>query len=234
MQLDRLLKATQKALTKESVSYLKGRGIKKSTALEWELGYMPSEEIILNLGEDLDCFLKTGILIKNIHKTPLKQYLTFPMYNQYNELIGMSGRPLLPNDEVKKRGLKKYWHSIFDKKNFLFGLNKAISSARELGYIIVTEGQFDTIIPSQEGVKNIVATCGTALTENQAILLSRYVEKAYIMFDSDEAGRKAFQRLKEKKHPGIELMPIFLPEGEDPDSYIRKYGKDQFLELINE
>lgn len=234
--LHNLLKITRKNLNQEVASYLKARGITKQTAMEWEIGYLPSEEVLLDLEGNREVLYKTGILLREIHRSPLKEYITFPMYNQYNELIGLSGRPPLDNKIVKERGLKKYWHSIFDKKSFLFGLNKAIPSARELNYIIVAEGQFDTIIATQYGINNIVSTCGTALTERQIILLSRYVDKAYIVFDNDEAGKRAFDQLKKHQIESIELIPIFLPDSsegkEDPDSFIRKHGKEKFLQYV--
>ena len=241
MILNNLLKLTQKNLNKEIVSYLKSRGISKESATKWGIGYLPSESLLLELEGDREVIYDKGILLRRIDKSPLNQYVTFPMHNQYGEIIGFSGRPPLDNAEVKRRGLKKYWHSKFDKRRFLFGLDKAIESARQLGYIIVCEGQFDTIIPSQYGVNNIVSTCGTALTEDQVILLSRYVDKVYVVFDNDDAGKEAFKQLIKHAKEGIDLIPVSLPDStdesgktikEDPDSFVRKYGKDRFLECI--
>lgn len=236
--LANLLKATRKSLNKDVITYLKQRDITKETAIKWGIGFLPSEKLLLNLEGDQSLLYQKGLLIKKIDRTPLKQYITFPMYNQYGEIIGFSGRPPLSNAEVKRKGLKKYWHSIFDKRKFLFGLHHAISSARQLGYIIVAEGQFDTITASQNGIGNIVSTCGTALTEDQIILLSRYVDKVYVMFDNDEAGKRAFDQLKKHESEDIELIPVFLPDidgkKEDPDSFIRTYGKDKFLEIIKD
>lgn len=238
--LDKLLTLTQKNLNKETVRYLKSRGITKETAIKWKIGYLPSQSLLLDL-EEIEPLYETGILLRKINKSPLHEYVTFPMYNQYGEIIGFSGRPPLDNDEVKKRGLKKYWHSKFAKRSFLFGLNFAIESARELNYIVVTEGQFDSIICSQNGIENVVSTCGTALTQQQVILLSRYVDKAYVVFDTDEAGKRAFDQLKKHSNEKIELIPVYLPDStddegnlikEDPDSYIRKFGKEEFLKCI--
>lgn len=241
MILNNLLKLTQRSLNKDIISYLKSRGISKESATKWQIGYLPEEDLLLNLDGEKDVLYEKGILLRRIDKSPLNQYLTFPMYNQYGEIIGFSGRPPLDNAEVKRRGLKKYWHSKFDKRRFLFGLNYAIESARSLGYMIVCEGQFDTIIPSQYGVDNIVSTCGTALTEDQVILLSRYVDKVYVVFDNDDAGKEAFRQLTKHAKDGIELIPVSLPDStdeagntikEDPDSFVRKYGKDKFLECV--
>lgn len=236
-----LLALTQKSLNKTTVNYLKARGITKETAARWEIGYLPSESLLLDLEGDKESLYEIGVLLRKINKSPLNEYITFPMYNQYNEIIGFSGRPPTSNEEVKRRGLKKYWHSKFAKRNFLFGLNQAIDTARELNYIIVSEGQFDSIICSQNGIDNVVSTCGTALTQQQVILLSRYVDKAYIVFDNDEAGQNAFKQLKKHSNEKVELIPVYLPDSkdeegnaikEDPDSYIRTYGKEEFLKCV--
>jgi DNA primase len=245
LSLEQVITITRKNL-QSVVHYLKNRGIDKQTALKWQIGYLPSIDIILQQVEDKEPLVDIGLILKDyneqyLKKSPLNQYLTFPMYNQYNELIGISGRPPLDNDTVKQLKLKKYWHSIFDKRKFLFGLNHAIKSIRENRYVIVCEGQFDCIIPSQAGIENIVSTCGTALTEEQVILLSRYTNEIYVVFDNDSAGKRAFGQLEKHQKDGINLHPVFLPDTidsngnqikEDPDSFVRKFGKQQFLAIL--
>lgn len=243
MILQNLKIQTQKNLSKQAIEYLKQREISKATALKWGIGFIPSEKIILELEGDKEILYKTGILLRKINKSPLNNYLTFPMYDQYNNIIGLSGRPPMSNEQVKIRGLKKYWHSIFDKKNFLFGLNFAIPKIRELGYVIVAEGQFDTITSSQNGIENIVSTCGTALTENQLILLSRYTDTVYVVFDNDVAGIEGSDRLSKFNFNEIKIITKFLPDTvdsdnnkikEDPDSFIKKYGPAEFLKKIQD
>jgi DNA primase len=238
--LEEMLRITTKALSKEAISYLKSRGISKESAVKWKMGYLSSDALLANL-EEKELLYEKGILLRKINKSPLNQYITFPLFNQYNELIGFSGRPPISNEEVKQRGLKKYWHSRLDKKRFLFGLNHAIAKARELNYLIVGEGQFDTIIAHQSGIENMVSTCGTALTEDQVIIISRYVDRVYIVFDNDTAGQEAFEQLEKYKKYNLELIPVTLPDSvdssgnvqkEDPDSFIRKYGGERFLECV--
>lgn len=235
-----MLKLTMSSLSKDVILYLKSRGISKESAIKWKMGYLSSDSLLAQF-EDKESLYEKGILLRKIDKSPLNEYVTFPLFNQYNELIGFSGRPPISNEEVKKRGLKKYWHSRLDKRRFLFGLNHAVVKARELNYMIIGEGQFDTIIAHQNGIENMVSTCGTALTEDQVILLSRYVDRAYIVFDNDDAGKEAFEQLKKYKKQNLILIPVTLPDSisdlgapqkEDPDSYIRKFGKDKFLECV--
>lgn len=241
--LESLVELTMKQLSKREVAYLRSRGIQKQTAQKWKIGYLSSDSLILQLEGSKEDLYKKGVLLERIDKSPLNQYLTFPMYDQYQRLIAISGRPPLPNDEVKSLGLKKYWHSRFNKKKFLFGLNHAIDTIREKNYVIIAEGQFDTITTSQAGIENIASTCGTALTEDHIIMLSRYTDKAYVVFDTDEAGMHALKQLEKYSKKDIELIPVFLPDSkndqgdiikEDPDSFIKKYGKDRFLEIILE
>lgn len=239
---EKIIEVTSQSLNREAISYLKTRGISKDTAIKWKIGFLKSEQLLIdNFSEDEINFLyEKGILLRRINKSPLSQYITFPMIDQYNNIVGLSGRPPLPNDQVKKLGLKKYWHSRFDKRKFLFGLNNAIESVREKDEIIIVEGQFDTITTSQAGLANVVSTCGTALTDEQIILLSRYASKLFIVFDNDTAGQNAFEQLKKYNKTKTDLIPVILPDStdqngsikEDPDSYIKKFGISAFEQII--
>ena len=137
--LDEILITTRRSLNREVVSYLKSRGITKETAIKWEIGFLSSDQCLLELEGDREVLYQKGILLRRVDRSPLDQYITFPMRDQYGRIIGFSGRPPLPNSEVKLRGLKKYWHSRFDKRKFLFGLDKAIPSIRKEGYVVICE-----------------------------------------------------------------------------------------------
>lgn len=242
--LNKIIDLTTQSLSRDVILYLKSRGISKETAQKWKIGFLRDECQLLDIltPDELDLVYDKGILLRRINKSPLHQYITFPMIDQYGQIIGISGRPPLANEEVKRLGLKKYWHSKFDKRKFLFGLNHAIQTTREKDEIIVVEGQFDTITTSQAGILNVVSTCGTALTEEQISLLSRYASKLIIIFDNDTAGRTAFEQLKKYNKTKTNLIPVSLPDlieedkiiKQDPDSYIRKYGTDCFLKIIQE
>jgi DNA primase len=236
--LENLLKITRLGLknNQQAKEYLKSRGINKESINTWKIGYLESLEDLRVLDkEDLKAH---GLLIETKsgkYYSPLVGYITFPLFNQYDKLIGFSGRPPLENSIVKEKGLRKYWHTKIDKRNFLFGLNLAKREIQKVDEVIVVEGQFDSITAVQYGIKNIVSTQGTALTENQVILLERYAKKAYVLFDTDEAGTKAIEQLAKYTSRQVELIPRFLPDEtvkQDPDSYIKQYGKEAFLRII--
>jgi DNA primase len=225
--LQDLLSLTKNKLNQKVVDYLRNRDIKKQSADIWEIGYLPDQDLLQELN-DLPALRKLSILTRGDF-SPLHRYVTFPLYDQHNQLIGMSGRTLVEGQ--KKR---KYWHSVIPKRRFLFGLDKAKQGIRDKGYAIVGEGQFDVITSHQHGIDNVVGTMGTALTPDQVSLLARYADTIYIIFDNDPAGRKALEtQLQRHKRDGVRLIPILLPEqGQDIDSYIRKHGKDNFLSLL--
>lgn len=225
--LEDLVTLTKKSLNQKVADYLKDRKVKKSSVDLWQIGYLPDQHLLQDI-EDKKTLEKLGILIKEF--SPLHEYLTFPLLNQYGRLVGISGRTL-KSGKVKR----KYWHSILDKRRYLFGLDKAISSAREKDYIIVTEGQFDVITAHQYGIDNIVATMGTALTPDQVTILSRYASKIYVVFDGDEVGQKAIEsQISRNIREGIELIPISLPFGDDIDSFMRKQGPQALLDMLTQ
>lgn len=227
-----LLQLTRDNIDQGIVDYLRTRGVKKSSADLWQIGFLPDQALLQQI-EDKESLRKAGVLIKGHTAgqdfSPLHQYITFPLYNQYGELIGLSGRTLL-----KGKVKRKYWHSIINKRRFLFGLDKAIPYIREKGYAIVSEGQFDIITSHQGGIKNIVGTMGTALTPDQVTLLSRYTKIIYVIFDGDSAGQRASEtQVDRNTREGVTIIPIHLPEGEDVDSYVRKYSPEALLSLIH-
>lgn len=225
LSLKELVQISRKKHTKATIAYLKERGLTKETAQKWEIGYIPDFATIKNI-ENYRSLGELGIVIKDF--SPLEKYITFPLYDQYNNLIGLSGRTL-----EKEKRQRKYWHSILQKRRFLFGLNQAVTGIREKKSVIVCEGQFDVISSHQLGITNCCATMGTALTDEQVTILSRYTNVVYVVFDNDKAGLKSLEKLRENNYYELELIPIIIPfAGEDLDSYLRKYGKEAFEELL--
>lgn len=223
-----LVKLAKSKHTKETIKYLKSRTLDKEIAIDWEIGYIPDFKTIQTLS-DYQSLSNLGIVIKNTF-SPLEKYITFPLYDQNNILIGLSGRTL---DPLQKQ--RKYWHSVLEKRKFLFGLNKAKDEIRKKNFAIVCEGQFDVIMAHKNNIKNIVATMGTALTDEQVTLLSRYTNQIFVIFDNDAAGQKSLDKLKANNYYELNLYPVTIPtEGDDVDSYLRKYGKEAFEKLFKE
>ena len=155
----------------------------------------------------------------------------FPIFNLSQKPIAFGGRTL------KKGEPAKYINSpetpLYIKGNVLYGLNFAKDAIRESNSVFVVEGYFDFISLWQAGIKNVVASSGTAFTLNQARLLARFAENVYLFFDSDSAGRKAALNSVDSLYDaGLEVKVIEATSGEDPDSIARKFGKDKILELM--
>lgn len=151
--------------------------------------------------------------------------LMIPIYNLSNKPIAFGGRTM------KKGEPAKYINSpetpLYNKSNVLYGLNFAKESIRETNSVYVVEGYFDVISLHQAGIKNVVASSGTAFTEQQARLLARFAEDVYLFFDADSAGQQAALRSVDALFDaGLEVKIIVAPEGEDPDSIARTEGAE--------
>ena len=154
--------------------------------------------------------------------------IIFPVFDLRGRVIGFGARVM---DDSKPKYLNSPETPIFHKGTNLYGLNFALKNSKEKDLIIV-EGYMDCISLSQSGIKNVVASLGTALTKEQAKLLKRYSQEVFISYDADNAGQMATQRgLDILRSEGINVKVILIPRGKDPDDFIRAEGKDKFLEL---
>ncbi len=158
----------------------------------------------------------------------------FPIFSTTGRVVGFGARKLREDDP-----LGKYLNSpetlIYNKSKLLYGIYQAKDAIREKDFVILVEGYADLITTFQSGVKNVVASSGTALTQEQIQLISRYTKNITIMYDADSAGSKAALRgvdLVLENDLDVRVAP--LPEGDDPDSFIRKNGAEAFRKLIDE
>jgi DNA primase len=159
--------------------------------------------------------------------------IIFPIFSAYGRVIAFAGR-ILESSENQAKYLNSPESSIYIKGRTLYGLSAAKDDIRKLDYAIIVEGYMDLISLHQAGVKNVVAVSGTALTDEQVQLLSRYTKNAILLFDADTAGVKASMRSIEiLLRKDIDVKIVSLPQGEDPDSYINTYGKEKFEEEIS-
>ncbi len=157
--------------------------------------------------------------------------IIFPFQNIGGKVIGFGGRKLR-EDQVPKY-LNSPESPVYKKGEILYGLLQAIKSIRDEGYVVLVEGYFDLLKLVECGLKNAVASSGTAVGENQAKLIRRYTKDVYIAYDGDDAGKKAAIRnalILEKKDLNVYIVP--LPSGHDPDSFVTEYGLPEFQNLL--
>jgi len=220
--------------------YLKKRGIDSTKAKNWQLGYAPAEwDSLLNWalgrGYDRRQLLLSGLVRPRDEDRPgnevydrFRDRIMFPICNDVGEVIAFSGRVLQAEAEAAKY-LNSPETPLFRKGNVLFGLHKSKRALIDTGCAIVCEGQLDLITLFEAGVTNVVAPQGTAFTESQARILKRFVSEVVLCFDADAAGKKAAERSLEAllQHDLI-VRVLEMPPGEDPDSLVRKKGKEDF------
>jgi len=232
------LKQSQRA-----IDYLKQRGLSGEIARSYGLGYAPdSWDFILSRCSKNPAevqALKTAGLI--IEKSPSKHYdrfrdrIMFPIRDRRGRVIGFGGRIL---DQGEPKYLNSPETPVFHKGQELYGLYEARQALRNLDRILMVEGYMDVVALAQHGIAYAVATLGTATSQEQLSRLYRIVPDIVFSFDGDRAGREAAWRALENCLPvlrdGIEARFLFLPEGEDPDSLVRKEGQQAFEQRLQQ
>ena len=228
--------------------YLKQRGITAEIAKRWQVGFAPNEWDAFGSwararGYEARDLITSGLVktkdesdapnaLRTAHATRsydrFRGRIMFPICNDVREVIAFSGR-LLKDEE----GVAKYLNSpetpLFRKGSVLFGLHKSKRALIDANCAIVCEGQIDLISLFEAGITNVVAPQGTAFTENQARILKRFVDEVILCFDSDAAGAKAAERsLDALLQNDLIVRVVELPVGEDPDSLVRREGKEGF------
>jgi DNA primase len=239
---------SKKQLGAPAREYLKERGISAEIAKRWQLGYAPDEwnafgDWARDHGYRESELLASGLVktkddaepAPNVKQTAYDRFrgrLMFPICNDVGEVIAFSGRLLQSESEAAKY-LNSPETPLFRKGKVLFGLHKTKRGLIEANCAIVCEGQIDLITLFEAGIINVVAPQGTAFTENQARVLKRYVNEVVLCFDADEAGQKAAERsLDALLQNDLIVRIVEMPPGEDPDSLIRRKGKDEFEKRI--
>ncbi len=223
-------------LTKNAVEYLNKRGIKEKTIKEFKIGYaLDYRNSLLNHFKDNK---KNLIELKLIKKKDNGYYnffrgrIIFPIHSENGNILGFIGRSLEENQNYKY--LFSPNSKIFKKSNALYGLYSAKEYIKKTKAVILVEGVTDFLSVWQSGIKNVVAVLGTSLSENQAKLINKYAGKSIALFDSDAAGLEA--TLKSSNiliGNGLEIEIVSLLNGEDPDSFLQKYGKKEFLKILH-
>lgn len=223
----------------KAIDYLKQRGLSGKTAAHFGLGYAPTGwrnlEVVFpdyQSANTRDVLVKAGLIVSSEDGKQYDRFrnrVMFPILSPKGQIIGFGGR-------VLEQGEPKYLNSpetvLFDKSHELYNFFSARRAIREANCVVVVEGYMDVIALWQHGVDYVVATLGTATTTLHIQKLLRQTDHVVFCFDGDKAGRKAAWRALENSltliSDGKYLSFLFLPEGDDPDSYIRQHGKASF------
>jgi DNA primase len=238
---ENLVKGT---IGKPAREYLKKRGIDGRIARDWQIGFAPESwdaflTWAIERGYRRPQILQSGLIKPRDENRPegeaydrFRGRIMFPIHNDVGEVIAFSGRVL----EKEAEGAK-YLNSpetpLFRKGRVLFGLHKTKRGLIEANCAIVCEGQLDLITVFEAGITNVVAPQGTAFTEDQARILKRFVGEVVLCFDADTAGHKAAERsLDALLQNNLIVRVAEMPAGEDPDSMIRRSGKEEFEKRV--
>ncbi|WP_137165844.1 DNA primase [Salinimonas lutimaris] len=226
-----------------AIDYLKNRGLSGDVVKSWEIGYAPSEwdGVLSTFGTSAQR-IQTLLDLKLVNQNDRgKQYdffrdrIMFPIRDRRGRVVGFGGRVL------DKDSGPKYLNSpetrIFHKGHELFGFHQARQRNRQLDRVIIVEGYMDVVALSQFDINNATAALGTATTPEHLQLLMRSTSHIVCCYDGDNAGRQAAWRALENALPalkdGVKLTFLFLPDGEDPDTMVRRVGPESFIQLTD-
>ncbi|MDP0343645.1 DNA primase [Glaesserella parasuis] len=243
--LDLVAKFYQQQLTQDRASqaYLQQRGLSQEIIERFEIGFSPNamDAVLRRFGnnpEEVQKLLDTGMLSKNDRGNVYDRFrnrVMFPIRDKRGRVIAFGGRVL--GDE-KPKYLNSPESATYHKGNELYGLYQALQHNEKPEFLFVVEGYMDVVALAQFGVNNAVASLGTATTGEQIKLMFRSTEQVICCYDGDRAGRDAAWRALENAlpylHDGRQIKFIFLPDGEDPDTFIRVQGKERFERYLEQ
>ena len=237
----------QHAQKDEAIGYLKGRGLSGEIARDFGLGFAPPgwDNLLTAIGGNTEAdqaLLKAGLIIQkeNPKEGDERKYydrfrhrIMFPIRDSRGRTVAFGGRVL---GDDKPKYLNSPETPVFHKGSELYGLFEAKKANSKFNRILMVEGYMDVIALAQNGIRNAVATLGTATSDRHMLRLFRQTPEVVFCFDGDEAGRTAAWRALENTLPlmedGRQVRFLFLPEGADPDDYVRQNGKDAFEEAV--
>jgi DNA primase len=241
----RLLQNTEEGMG-VGYAYLKERGLNLTTIQTFELGYSLDQWDDLlksaeKAGYQLKYLEKTGLVIKREddqgHDTGrrydrFRGRVMFPIHNVSGRVVGFGARTLKRDDKMAKY-LNSPESEIYHKSDVLYGLFQARQPIRQEELCYLVEGYLDVLSLHQGGIKNVVASSGTSLTEGQIRLIKRYTDNVTVLYDGDAAGIKASLRgIDLLLEGGLNVRVVLFPDGDDPDSYIRKVGDQRFADYV--
>ena len=229
-------------LNKGAYQYISSRIKNNDVISNFEIGYCPSDEELIKFldqkGFGLEEIKKTDLLIRNSQNQyfgRFKNRLIFPIFNFSEKIVGFGGREINGNSKIKY--INSQESEIFKKSEILFGLKQNQESIRKNKIIILVEGYMDVISLAENDINLAVASMGTSLSKTQILKMWNLSNIPYICFDGDEAGRNSSKiiatKILEFLVPGKSFKFIRLPENYDPDSFLKKWNKKAFDDLMN-
>ncbi len=223
---------------KEGLAYFRKRGLSDQTIADFKLGYAPDSwnkltEAFQKRGIPTAVLLELGLAKESKGRVydAFRNRVMFPIWDGKGRPVGFGGR-------VLDGGEPKYLNSpetpVFNKRKLLFAMNKAEKEIKARKQVILVEGYMDVISAHNKGVTNVVASLGTAFTAEQARLMDRIADTAVLAYDMDAAGRNATMRAFEiVKGTGLDIRVASLPEGKDPDEYLKTHGSEAFRAIMD-
>lgn len=211
-------------------AYVERRGYSREQAERFGMGYAPRAPGALqahlhSLGYEDDVLVESGLLVRRDDgeiRSRFRDRLMFPIYDIQNRVIAFGGRVM---DDREPKYLNSAESPTFQKGSTLYGLNWARHAIRKAERVLLVEGYFDCVRLIASGIDSTVAPLGTALTDGQAGIIAKYTRTAFLLYDSDTAGLKAtFRNGDVLLRHGIKVLVVTLPEGEDPDTFVRAKG----------
>lgn len=229
---------TKTNMGKAGLEYLTGRGLSMDTIEKFQLGFAPDhwDRLYKAFSErDIDerLLLETGLCRKNNGKVYdyFRNRVMFPICDGKGRVVGFGGRVM---DDSTPKYLNSPETEVFDKGRLLFAFDKAYRTIREKKQAILVEGYMDVIGAHNRGITNVVASLGTAFTKDQGQLLVRQAEEIILAYDMDEAGQKAARRAIDLlQNTDFKVRVAAMPDGKDPDDYVRNHGPAAFLALVD-
>lgn len=223
--------------------YLRKRGINAEMIEEFKIGYAPNSwealtQFLNEKGVPMDKALALGLIRQRKEGGTydfFRNRLIFPIMDYETRVIGFGGRRLVDQNSVEAKYINSPESPVYQKGSSIYGLAQAKKALRDTGTVVLVEGYLDLIALFQAGIQNVAAPLGTALTTGQVNILKRFVEKFVVMFDGDDAGRGAMLKsLNLLFAAGCHPHVVTLPQGEDPDTAVKKKGTAWMKKTVDE
>ncbi|AJQ27249.1 DNA primase [Pelosinus fermentans] len=232
---------TKTVYGKKAREYLNSRGVTDDVIERFKIGFAPPAwdklvNAFLERGLEQEVLLRAGLIVERNSGDGVydrfRSRVIFPISDARGRVVGFGGRVI---DDSQPKYLNSPETSVFNKRYILFGFDAAQKFIKESGQAIVVEGYMDAITAHAFGIRNVVASLGTAFSPEQAKLLLRNAKDIFFAYDSDAAGQNATVRaLSILRNLGANVRVILIPDGKDPDEFIRKHGTEAFQSLIAE